>query len=247
MSDTIVQCNTHGKQTMAFICHHLLDNAENIGFNEFEIEDQDHPDAWCNACHEQWKNYNHSEEEQEKWETLVDFRIVCGMCYSQKREKNTTALHYDLSVSNTAEILAQLQLKESNNLNLPSYLPKEYTESISHFKTQLISIECQLLNNQDAIALNKSDKEWIFATSIGQEYWAFNNKGEIVFYEMIDEELTPKPLKISFDEWLELAFLFRKLDRILEQYLVTLQLKELLQNQLARINPILVEPFKNYI
>ncbi|WP_282628400.1 hypothetical protein [Empedobacter sedimenti] len=247
MSDNIVQCSNHGEQTLAFVCHHLVGNAENIGFHEFEVEDQDNPDAWCDACHEQWQHHNQTEEEQEKWESLVDFKILCHVCYHDRKARNTKPLSYDLAVLNTTEILQQLQKKEFEKLDVPNFLPAEYAKLLPQIETQLISIECKLLSYQDALEINKTDTEWIFATSIGQEYWTFNDKGEIVFYEMIDEELTPKTLKISFNEWLQLAFLFKKLDQIQQKYLVTIQLKELLETQLHLINPSLVEPFKNYI
>lgn len=250
MSENIVQCSNHGEQTLAFVCHHLVGNAENLGFHEFEVDDQDNPDAWCDACHEQWQNYNQTEENQEKWESLVDFKIVCRVCYHDRKTKNTKALSYDLSILSTTEIIEQLQLKENKpvtTVDLPDFLPKEYLKLLPQVETQLISIECNLLSYEDALAINKTNNEWVFATSIGQEYWIFNDKGGIIFYEMIDEELTPKTLKISVNEWLQLAFLFKKLDQIQQKYLVTIQLKELLKTQLHLINPTLVEPFKNYI
>ena len=86
-----VECNSHGKAPMAFVCVHLL-SGERVGWNEPE-EYTDDPDdefsgclnAWCDACEEVAESTGGWNEESEKF---ADIHVVCEPCALSYRELN---------------------------------------------------------------------------------------------------------------------------------------------------------------
>lgn len=252
MNNDKIHCDKHGLQSYGIVCKHLTIDSSELGFHQQKVGD-DKPEAWCNICHERWQKRNHSEEVQEMWENECDFKIVCATCYEAILLKNNVPYNIDLNIYSTSEIFDQHLLKKYNqfvNFQTPNYLPNSYINFLKNGSTQLISIECKIMDFEDGKKINEqvnSLDEWIFATSKGKEYWSFSKNNTIIYYEYINENLIPKNLKISFEEWLQLAFLLNKLDKIQEKYLVTISLQKKLQQSLAKINPVLNKYFEDII
>lgn len=144
-----------------------------------------------------------------------------------------------------------IQKSENRNesIALPSFLPKKYLDLITIQKTQEISIECKLLSLEDAMEVNKhraAKNEWIFA-SVETEYWSFTNDHHIMYYEKEHHNMISKKLNIHFEEWLQLAFLLKKLDRIQQKTIVTIALQKAVQNSLQNIHSTLNTHFKDII
>lgn len=250
-TDELLQCDQHGLQPFSIVCQHLSTATKSLGFHQ-QANDGEQPDAWCNTCHERWQKQNGSENEREQWEDECAFKIVCSTCYTAIKEKNGLEPHFDLSVLSFSEIKQQLIQKSENRnklIALPSFLPKKYLDLIAIQATQEISIECKLLSLKDAIELNKhraTKNEWIFA-SVETEYWSFTSDHHIIYYEKEQNNIVSKKLNINFEEWLQLAFLLKKLDHIQQHYIVTIVLQHAFQNNLYAINPTLKDHFSDMI
>jgi len=252
MNDELVQCDQHGIQGFGLVCQHLSKQTNNLGFHQQEVGEIK-PDAWCDPCHERWQTQNNTEHAREVWENECGFKIICATCYEEIERKNKTEFPYDLNIFSLAEIIQKLDQKKEDIVNknlLPHFLPELYIQLITTQETEPIAIECKLLSLEEAFTINQNSfnsNEWIFATTIGPEYWTFTEDQFIHYYEQEGANLVAKKLKISFDEWLQLAFLLKKLDFIQQKYLVTVSLQNTLQNSLKCINPILNSYFEDII
>lgn len=252
MNEELVQCDNHGLQAFSIVCSHLSKASENLGFHEIEVGEY-RPEAWCDVCNERWQLQNDTESAREMWEDACDFKIICVNCYDVIKVKNELAPTFDLEVITLNEIVNLLDQNNNSikeNFMFPHFLSQLYLDLLSKQNTQLIAIECQLLSLDDAIKLNnfslKKD-EWIFATSNEAENWSFTSDNHIMYYEQIEDHVIGKKIEITFDEWLQFAFLLKKLDFIQQKYLVTVSLQKALQQRLHIINPILTPYFKDII
>lgn len=87
-----VECGQHSTRRAAFVCKHLFDKKDKVGFVEafetvegMELQDDDDFQAWCDECEKV------SEEEGEwndRLETFTDVQLVCEKCYFEMKEFN---------------------------------------------------------------------------------------------------------------------------------------------------------------
>lgn len=83
----VVECETHGPQSAAFVCRHLNLTVP-VGFVEgFDPDDPDTPSyhAWCSACDEVLMAEG---EWNDRSEEFAAPRLVCRACYEQMRDFN---------------------------------------------------------------------------------------------------------------------------------------------------------------
>jgi hypothetical protein len=91
MPDKLVECETHGEISPAFICHHLLSHKK-VGWNEPETYEFDQDDefagcinAWCDRCED---FVNKIGEWNDESEAFADIRLVCERCAKKLKEFN---------------------------------------------------------------------------------------------------------------------------------------------------------------
>ncbi len=114
-----VNCDTHGESGGAFICQHLVNDSEKLGFYlgyDPERPDSLHPDAWCGECE---VVLNREGEWNDVATAFADIKIVCGKCYENIRDKNWLE---DAEIVNT--LLADCR----------EYLEKKQPKLVEQFK-----------------------------------------------------------------------------------------------------------------
>lgn len=91
MEENLIECDEHGKNKMAFVCHHFLEK-QNIGWNENDESDFDEDDefsdcisAWCNECEEYRLENDGWDEESEKFAGIT---LVCEACALKFKKAN---------------------------------------------------------------------------------------------------------------------------------------------------------------
>jgi hypothetical protein len=87
MSDdkTLIKCGTHGDRTPAIVCCHHVNAGERIvGFVE-NSSDPDDLQAWCDECE---CLFQQEQEMTDAFREFNDFKVVCGFCYAQIKERN---------------------------------------------------------------------------------------------------------------------------------------------------------------
>jgi hypothetical protein len=86
MPDT-VQCATHGETQQTFVCSHLAEGSNALGFNhESNAEESRYPDAWCDNCEVIRAAYGGWVDEAQKF---TDVKLICTGCYERARIRNT--------------------------------------------------------------------------------------------------------------------------------------------------------------
>ena len=83
-----VECGEHGQRDATFVCQHLAEGAENLGFNVgYDEDDPDahYPDAWCGDCEKAWQAEG---EWNDKSEAFAQIKVVCSDCYELIRSNN---------------------------------------------------------------------------------------------------------------------------------------------------------------
>jgi len=79
--DDVVQCNSHGKQDITYVCQHLaesLSSRKKVGF--FCSGSKSRSDAWCAECE---KTRTKEGEWNDRSEKALGIRILCGACYDE--------------------------------------------------------------------------------------------------------------------------------------------------------------------
>ena len=96
MSENLVECGTHGKSKMAFVCCHLL-KGEKVGWNEpdeyiyeedddeYDAEYDDCINAWCDNCEEVLARCGGWNDESE---AFADIKLVCENCALKFKKAN---------------------------------------------------------------------------------------------------------------------------------------------------------------
>ena len=91
MESNFIECEEHGENKMAFVCHHFLEK-QNIGWNEKEeyIFDEDDEfwdciSAWCDECENYRIENDGWDEDSEKF---ADITLVCESCALKFKEEN---------------------------------------------------------------------------------------------------------------------------------------------------------------
>ena len=85
-SELMIKCGTHGSQTPAVVCCHMIQMKERVvGF----VENNDDPNdlqAWCEACEQLFVREGEMIAEFRKFN---DMTIICDFCYAQLKEKHS--------------------------------------------------------------------------------------------------------------------------------------------------------------
>lgn len=122
------------------------------------------------------------------------------------------------------EIQAEV-LKEKRNVhNFPKTtdfpFPEHYEKLVTLIKTTEISSEAILFNAVEAVNENKEFvllDYWCFAGNGQGDRWFLDKNGNIFFYDHdYDEKL--EPMNISFEQWLQMAFVVKQLDLYFDKH-----------------------------
>ena len=85
----VVECGTHGEQSPAYVCSHLLEglrirDIRSIGFHESEPEPEDsEPCGWCQACEEVRTAEGGWNDRSERHAKI---KLVCTGCFEAIRQ-----------------------------------------------------------------------------------------------------------------------------------------------------------------
>ena len=87
MSNFII-CDTHGEQTKAYVCAHLIGSMRSsvaLGLF-FEIDEDGCPNAWCFDCE------NRLQAADNNWTPelmkFADIKVICKSCFDRLQELN---------------------------------------------------------------------------------------------------------------------------------------------------------------
>ncbi len=91
IGNALIECSSHGKMRLAFVCQHLNGHSS-VGFHEaFEtfkgmpLNKEEDFQAWCNTCeHERIKTNGWNDESME----FANIRLVCEECYFNMKALN---------------------------------------------------------------------------------------------------------------------------------------------------------------
>ena len=87
-ASAISQCGTHDKPVDAVVCcHHVQATNAVLGFVENSCEPGD-LQAWCDDCERLFVSEG---EMTEHFRRYNNFKVVCGMCYSDLRARHSHA------------------------------------------------------------------------------------------------------------------------------------------------------------
>lgn len=122
------------------------------------------------------------------------------------------------------EIEAEVLKEKGDIQNFPKTvdfpLPEHYKSLVIQIKTIEIASEAILYNAVEAVNENKEfvlPDYWCFAGNGQGDRWFFDRKGVVFFYDHdYDERL--KSMNISFEQWMQMAFVIRKLDLCFDEY-----------------------------
>jgi len=82
-------CQKHGDRREAFVCDHLLHGAGRGFFAADDEPENPHPDAWCSECDQIRSSHSGPDGEwNEKSESLIKVKLVCGDCYEEIKARN---------------------------------------------------------------------------------------------------------------------------------------------------------------
>ncbi len=83
----LIHCHKHGNLPGAILCRHLARAGEGLGFHSDEpTDDMPIPDAWCDACEDQWQADDC--EWTDAMAAQTDVQFVCGECWFSARLAN---------------------------------------------------------------------------------------------------------------------------------------------------------------
>jgi hypothetical protein len=123
---------------------------------------------------------------------------------------------------------------------------ERYKNLVTSMKTTEISSETILYNAVEAFNENKEFEltdYWCFAGNGQGDRWFMNENTEVFFYDHdYDESLVP--MHISFEDWLQMAFIIRQLDRYFEEHeSIPKVVKQVFYEALNSIHPELSENY----
>ena len=87
--EKFVECDTHGKQQITFVCQHIvqtLNDGKPRGFLCAYDPENMRPDAWCSECDA--KLLASGDEWNEENEAFASIKILCGECYDSAKILN---------------------------------------------------------------------------------------------------------------------------------------------------------------
>lgn len=140
-----------------------------------------------------------------------------------------------------------------------------YQEIVTQIKTVEISAECILFDSVRSFSETKEfadadywsenaketiNKFWFFAQNGQGDYWLFDDKHKVYFYDHNQEEMSIQnftDLGLNFEKWLQFAYLNKQLDEIYEtEDKISKEIKTEYKQTLQAISSLLLEnhPFK---
>ncbi|RXM53304.1 MULTISPECIES: SMI1/KNR4 family protein [unclassified Chryseobacterium] len=122
------------------------------------------------------------------------------------------------------EIEAEILKEKGNGQNFPKTIdfpfPENYKSLVTLIKTTEIASEAILFNAVEAVNENKEfvlSDYWCFAGNGQGDRWFLDKNGVVFFYDHdYDERL--EPMNISFEQWLQMAFIIQQLDLYFDEY-----------------------------
>ncbi|WP_250255182.1 SMI1/KNR4 family protein [Chryseobacterium sp. Marseille-Q3244] len=121
------------------------------------------------------------------------------------------------------EIEIEILKAKGNVQNFPKIIdfpfPEHYKKLVSVIKTTEIASEAILYNAVEAVNENKEyalSDSWCFAGNGQGDRWFLDRSGTVFFYNHDDEK--SEPMNISFEEWLQMAFIVQQLDFYLDEH-----------------------------
>ncbi|MCQ9640948.1 SMI1/KNR4 family protein [Chryseobacterium sp. WG14] len=122
------------------------------------------------------------------------------------------------------EIEAEMLKWENDLQNFPKAVafsfPEYYQNLVTSIKTTEVSSETILYNAVEAVNENKEfelNDYWCFAGNGQGDRWFLDTQDEVFFYDHdYDEKI--EPMYISFQQWLQMAFIIQQLDMYFEEH-----------------------------
>lgn len=122
----------------------------------------------------------------------------------------------------TMEIETVFSESESCVQNFPKTLqfpfPEKYRKWVTQFKTIEISGDFILFNSVEAVNENRefaTEEFWVFAGTGQGDRWLFDKKGMVFFYDH-DYDEGFEPMGINFEQSVQMAFLLRDLEEMMD-------------------------------
>lgn len=91
MSEKFVECDVDGKQSPAFICHHLDLDSRDLGFHEPDDGKEPETDlqrynGWCEKC----DNFliKNGGQWDDQTEAYAQIYLICSACYQRIKQNN---------------------------------------------------------------------------------------------------------------------------------------------------------------
>lgn len=117
----------------------------------------------------------------------------------------------------------QILKDQSQGQNFPATVdfpfPERYKKLVTSIKTIELASEAILYNSVEAVNENKESEMpdyWSFVGNGQGDRWFLGQHDEVLFYDHDDEKLHPLP--ISFEQWLQMAFVIQQLDQYFDEY-----------------------------
>lgn len=122
------------------------------------------------------------------------------------------------------EIEAEVLKEKGNIQNFPKAIdfpfPEQYKRVVTLIKTTEIASEAVLYHAVEAVNENKEfvlKDYWCFAGNGQGDRWFLDKNGTVFFYNH-DYDETLEPMNISFEQWLQMAFVIRQLDLYFDEH-----------------------------
>ncbi|REC47483.1 hypothetical protein DRF67_10595 [Chryseobacterium pennipullorum] len=119
-----------------------------------------------------------------------------------------------------ASILKEIKTFRNFPVTVDFPCPEKYKKLVASIQTMEISSETFLYSVAEAVNENKEfqlKEYWCFAGNGQGDRWFLNMEGAVFFYDH-DADETLIPMNITFEQWLQMAYLISDLDTCLEDY-----------------------------
>lgn len=252
MPENQIVCTTHGQQAMALLCTHLahsLYHRNPIGFFEYDTGDTGRPDAWCNTCEEAW-NDTQTEADRDQWFLNCQHKLVCVSCWDEAKALNKSASIITFNHLTLEEMQTILEQKEQSKQNFPSGISFPfsalYQDLVTTIPTVTLSSEAILYGSVEATQENKDSEHpayWIFAANGQGDRWLLDEQDQVFFDDHEERPMQLHPLRITFQQWLQLAFLTQQLDDWYEGEYDIKHIHPAFNHALNQIHPDLAERY----
>ncbi len=157
------------------------------------------------------------------------------------------------TIGTVSEAVADILKEKRSPQNFPATItfsfPEQYENLVTQIGTFEIASEAILYNSVEAVSENRESEWtdfWLFAENGQGDRWLLSKENSVFFYDH-DAPDHLQPMKISFGQWLQMAYIIRQLDHYYEEYESIPECKEqAFYKALNSISPGLEErfPFK---